>query len=154
MAAGRALQKHLCGLAREEGLHADELDGAVDEMLRINDPFPSNRRMVTTATQLGGYTFPAGTPVAINWAAANRDERVFGDPDAYRPEENRPANIVYGAGPHLCPGRLLSTLQIRGAMAALLRATTEISLDPDQEPVRQPFPSRGFDSVPVLLRFK
>lgn len=146
------LQDQLRGLAREEARHTDELDAAVDEMLRIDDPFPSNRRVVTAPTELAGYTFREGTPVALNWTAANRDERVFGDPDAYRPEENRAANIVYGAGPHICPGRVLSTLQIRGALAALLRATTEISLDPDREPTREDWPSRGFDTVPVVLQ--
>ncbi len=152
VAAHPALQEHLRGLSGEEARHTDELDAAVDEMLRINDPFPSNRRMVTTPVELAGYTFPAGTPVAINWTTANRDERIFGDPDAYRPQENRAANIVYGAGPHICPGRVLSTLQIRGALAALLRATTEIRLDPDLEATREDWPSRGFDTVPVVLR--
>lgn len=146
------LQDRLRELAREESRHTDELDAAVDEMLRINNPFPSNRRVVTTSTELAGYTFPTGTPVAINWTAANRDERRFGDPDEYSPAENRAANIVYGAGPHICPGRVLSTLQIRGALAALLRATTEISLDPDREATREDWPSRGFDTLPVVLR--
>jgi cytochrome P450 len=108
--------------------------------------------VVTTATELAGWTLPAGTPVALNWTAANRDERVFGDPDDYRPADNRTANLVYGAGPHVCPGRLLSTLQIRGALAALLRATTEIGHDPDRPPTRELFPSRGYDTVPVVLR--
>lgn len=152
VARDRALQDHLRALAQDEERHTEELDAAVDEMLRINNPFPSNQRVVTAPTDLAGYTFPRATPVAINWTAANRDERVFGDPDAYRPEENRPANIVYGAGPHICPGRVLSTLQIRGALAALLRATTQISLDPEREPTREDWPSRGFDTVPVVLR--
>ncbi|RIK15515.1 MAG: cytochrome P450 [Acidobacteria bacterium] len=145
------LQEELRALAREEERHTEELDAAVDEMLRIDDPFPSNRRVVTRATELAGYPVPEGTPVAINWTAANRDERVFGDPDAYRPRENRAANIVYGAGPHVCPGRLLSTLQIRGALAALLRATTRIAPDPGREPTREAWPSRGWATVPVVL---
>lgn len=145
------VQAHLRTLAAAEEEHTDELDAAVDEMLRIDDPFPTNRRLATKPTQLAGYEVPAGTRVSVNWTAANRDERIFGDPDAFRPAENRPQNIVYGAGPHVCPGRVLSTLQIRGALAALLRATTQITLDPDRAPVRYPFPSRGFDTVPVLL---
>lgn len=151
VAADRAEQDRLRALARDEAAHTEELDAAVDEMLRINDPFPTNRRVTTEETVLAGHRAPAGTVVAINWTAANRDERVFGDPDAYRPERNREANIVYGAGPHVCPGRVLSTLQIRGALAALLRATSSIALDPDRPPVRYPWPSRGFDTVPVLL---
>lgn len=145
------LQDRFRALAADEEAHTEELDAAVDEMLRIDDPFPTNRRLATRATELAGYELPVGTRVSVNWTAANRDERVFGDPDAYRPAENRAANIVYGAGPHVCPGRVLSTLQIRGALAALLRATTRIVLDPERHPLRYPFPSRGFDTVPVLL---
>lgn len=144
-------QADLRALAQDEDEHAETLDAAVDEMLRIDDPFPSNRRLAVRATELAGYAVPELTPIAVNWTAANRDERVFGDPDAYRPAENRAANIVYGAGPHVCPGRLLSTLQIRGALTALLRASTSIALHPDRPAAREPFPSRGFDDVPVLL---
>lgn len=146
------LQGRLRRLAHAESEHVDGLDAAVDEMLRIDDPFPSNKRITTHATELAGQPLPEGTDVHINWTAANRDPRVFGDPDEFRPEANRAANIVYGAGPHVCPGRVLSTLQIRGALAALLRATSEIRLDPSRPAVREQLPSRGFETVPVMLR--
>lgn len=145
-------QHRLRELAVQEEVHAEELDAAVDEMLRLNDPFPFNKRVTTRETELAGYRVPRGTSVAVNWTAANRDERVFPEPDAYRPHEHRHVNIVYGAGPHICPGRVLSTLQIRGALAALLRATTSIAPDPARPPVPYAFPARGFDTVPVLLR--
>ncbi|WP_163544316.1 cytochrome P450 [Occultella kanbiaonis] len=152
VAATPDLQDRLRDLARNEGEHLDELDAAVDEMLRIDDPFPYNRRVARSASELAGHVVPEGTQVAINWTAANRDERVFGDPDVYRPQENRASNIVYGAGPHICPGRVLSTLQIRSGLTALLRASTEIRLDPERAAVRDPHPSRGFENVPVLVR--
>lgn len=151
VAADPELQDRLRTLARTESEHVEELDAAVDEMLRIADPFPNNTRMTRQETELAGHVLPEGAVVEVNWAAANRDERVFGDPDEYRPERNRPANLVYGAGPHVCPGRVLSTLQIRGALAALLRATTQIRLDPQRPPVCEPLPSHGFARVPVLL---
>lgn len=152
VAAEPQRQEQLRALSHREVDHLEELDAAVDEMLRIDNPFPFNKRVTVQGTQLAGYALAEQTPVFINWTAANRDERVFGDPDAYRPAENRAANIVYGAGPHICPGRVLSTLQIRGALAALLRATTSITLDPGRTPVREAFPSRGFETVPVLLQ--
>lgn len=144
-------QARLRELAADEHEYAEELDAAVDEMLRLEDPFPFNKRVTTQAADLAGYRVPEGTPVAVNWTAANRDERVFPKPDAYRPAAHRRDNIVYGAGPHICPGRVLSTLQIRGALAALLRATTSIELDPERSPQPYPFPSRGYDTVPVIL---
>jgi len=134
------------------GVSDAELDAVLDEVLRIDDPFVANRRVATRDVVVGGREIARGDRVFLNWTAANRDERVFPEPDAYRPAEHRADNIVYGAGPHICPGRVLSTLQIRGALAALLRATTTIELDPAEAPQRYPFPSRGFDTVPVVLR--
>lgn len=151
VASDPELQDSLRALARSESEHLEQLDAAVDEMLRISDPFPSNTRVTRQETELAGHVLPAGAVVVIDWTAANRDEQVFGDPDGFEPEQNRPANIVYGAGPHVCPGRVLSTLQIRGALAALLRATAAIRLDPQRSAVREQSPSRGFETVPVLL---
>lgn len=45
-------QERLRGLSGAEEEHADELDAAVDEMLRLNDPFPSNRRTTVRDTEL------------------------------------------------------------------------------------------------------
>lgn len=144
-------QRRLRALAHEEDAHSEALDAAVDEMLRIDDPFPANRRTTTREADLAGQQLPAGAPVSIDWAQANRDERAFGDPDGYRPATHRPENLVYGVGPHVCPGRLLATMQIRGALAALLRATTGIALDPQRPALRQPGSARGFDAVWTLL---
>jgi cytochrome P450 len=41
----------------------------------------------------------------VLWASANRDEAVFGDPDAFEPIANRRHNLVYGRGLHYCPRR-------------------------------------------------
>ena len=146
-----ALQEELRRLSSDEENHTEVLDSAVDEMLRINDPFPSNRRIVARTTELAGQLLEEGERVMVNWATANRDARAFDDPDDFRPVENRALNLVYGAGPHVCPGRLLSTLQIRGALTAVLRATTSLTLDPANPPVHRPAPSLGFDRVPVLV---
>ena len=46
--------------------------------------------MAAAAVSIGGYVLEAGTRVHINWTPANRDERAFGDPEAYRPRETYP----------------------------------------------------------------
>lgn len=132
---------------RPEGLAA-----AIDEMLRIDDPFLVNRRVTTRAVRIGEHELAAGTRVYLNWTSANRDEAVFGDPDAYRPERNAPHNLVYGAGIHACPGRPLATMELVVAVASLLRATAGIEPAPDAAPVRETYPLGGWRRVPVLLR--
>ena len=124
---------------------------SIDEMLRIDDPFLVNRRVPKVATRIGGFVLERGTRVYLNWTSANRDEAVFGDPDAYRPEENAACNLVYGTGIHVCPGRPLATLELVVAVQALLSETARIELAADAVPVREIYPLGGWRRVPVRL---
>lgn len=125
---------------------------AIDEMLRIDDPFLVNRRVVIVATEIAGFALEPGTRIYLNWTSANRDETVFGDPDAYLPEEHAPHNLVYGTGIHACPGRPLATLELVVAIQTLLGATDCIEMAADTEPVRESYPLGGWRRVPVRLR--
>lgn len=132
---------------RPEGLAA-----AIDEMLRIDDPFLVNRRVTTMAVHVGDHELASGTRVYLNWASANRDEAVFGDPDVYRPERNAPHNVVYGVGIHACPGRPLATMELIVAVRSLLQATPGIDPASDAAPVRETYPLGGWRRLPVRLR--
>jgi cytochrome P450 len=127
------------------------LAAAIDEMLRIDDPFLVNRRVTTVATRIAGFVLVPGTRIYLNWTSANRDERVFGDPDAYRPEEHAPQNLVYGTGIHACPGRPLATLELVVAVQTLLGVTARLELAANAEPVRETYPLGGWRRVPVRL---
>ncbi len=135
-----------------DGASEADLDAAIDEMLRIDDPFIANRRRTTRPVHIAGVEIPAGEVVKLHWTSANRDEAVFGDPDRYDPVANAPHNVVYGTGPHVCPGRPLATLQLRVAVQELLAATTQIIWAPGQTPQREVTPLGGWHSVPVSLR--
>jgi cytochrome P450 len=128
------------------------LAAAIDEMLRIDDPFLVNRRVTTAATRIAGFALPPGKRIYLNWTSANRDEAVFDDPDAYRPEEHAPYNLVYGTGIHACPGRPLATLELAVAVQTLLSMTARVELAAGAEPVRETYPLGGWRRVPVRLR--
>lgn len=124
---------------------------AIDEILRIDDPFLVNRRVAKVATRIAGFVLERGTQIYLNWTSANRDETVFGDPDAYRPEEHAPRNLVYGTGIHVCPGRPLATLELVVAIQALLSVTARVELAADAVPVRETYPLGGWRRLPVRL---
>ena len=124
---------------------------AVDEMLRIDDPFLVNRRVTTKSARVGGFEVEPGTRVYLLWASANRDEAVFGDPDAYRPAEHAAHNLVYGTGIHACPGRPLATLELVTILQTLLQQTERVELASDSQPVRETYPLGGWRRVPVRL---
>lgn len=131
------------------GEHA-AIEAAIEEVLRIDDPFVANRRRTLRPVEVGGRTIPAGQRVMLNWTAANRDPLVFGDPDEFRPEENAPHNLVFGAGPHVCPGRALTLMELRVAVTELLQRTERL-VPADEPPLRERPPVSGWARVPVVL---
>lgn len=136
---------------RDRRSNPARLDAALDELLRIDDPFVSNRRVATTHDSVGGCPVHAGDRVLVDWTNANRDPRVFGDPDRYAPEDNAPHNLVYGAGPHICPGRPLAALELRVLFEELLDATTDLAPAEAVVPVRAERPLGGWSVSPVVL---
>ena len=133
------------------GVSDVELDAIVDELLRRDSPFVGNRRVTTCPVDLDGVQIPAGAKVKLHWTSANRDEQVFGDPDVLDPAGNAPHNLVYGVGPHVCPGRTLATVELRTLVRALLAGTSALLVDPVDDAVREVAPVGGWARVPVLL---
>lgn len=131
------------------GVSDRELEAIIDEFLRIDSPFVLNRRVTTCPVTLGGQEIAAGEQININWTSANRDERVFGNPDEFEPF-NLAKNLVWGTGPHECPGRDLSMAELRAVIRELV-STAVISPATAAAPERASFPLGGFISAPVVL---
>ncbi len=127
-----------------------QVEAVIDEVLRLDDPFVSNRRITTCPVRIGGQDIPSSARVKLNWTSANRDEAVFGD-NRFDPIGNAAANLVYGLGKHVCPGRLLATWELRIALQALMTSVRTIELVPDQAPEREVAPVGGYHRVPVIL---
>ncbi|WP_296189766.1 MULTISPECIES: cytochrome P450 [unclassified Psychrobacter] len=127
-----------------------ELEAIIDEILRIDDPFVSNRRITTCPVSIGAHKLPKGARVQLNWTSANRDEAVFAD-NSFDPQKHAAVNVVYGIGKHVCPGRLLATWQLRMATQALLTHFKDIQLAAGFSLEREQPPLGGYSHVPVVL---
>jgi cytochrome P450 len=126
---------------------------AIDEMLRIDDPFLVNRRVTTRAVRIGEHELAAGDRVYLNWTSANRDEAVFGDPDAYRPEHNAPHNLVYGVPASTrAQGDRWRRWNSSSPWRRCCRPRRGIEPAPDAVPERETYPLGGWRRVPVRLR--
>ena len=137
LAAHPDLQEHL-------RRHPEQVRAANDEILRIHAPLIANRRATTCPVQLGGKPVPAGERITLIWASANRDETVFGDPDAFRLDRDPDLNLLYGAGIHACPGAPLARLEIEAMIQALLAGTQSLQPVPGRPPVPAIYPASGF----------
>jgi len=127
-----------------------EVEAFIDEALRIDDPFVSNRRVTVCPVHIAGITIPSGATVKLNWTSANRDESVF-EKNKFSPEKNRKNNLVYGIGKHVCPGRLLATWELRIMLQALLSSVQTIKLATNQKVEREVAPLGGYHRVPIVL---
>lgn len=129
----------------------DERAAIIDELLRRDDPFVANRRMATCPVELDGQEIATGERLRIHWTSANRDPAVFTDPDAFDPEGHGAANLVYGTGPHVCPGRPLATLELC-VLTGLLLDAFELGPSPRITAEREVSPVGGFRAVGLSLR--
>lgn len=128
------------------------VEAALEEILRIDDPFVANRRRTTADVTVDEHDIEAGALVHLNWTTANRDTRVFPDPDHYDPVGHAPHNLVFGRGPHVCPGRDLTLMGLRVIIAELLANTAWIEPTTERPFVREEPPAGGWARVPVVLR--
>jgi cytochrome P450 len=108
------------------------IPNAIEEALRFDGPVVMQDRMANEDTVLAGVHIPAGSIVQVMAGAANRDPRVFSDPDRYdvrRPNANR--HFAFSQGPHICIGQHLARVEMTRALTAILDKLTNLRLDPD-----------------------
>jgi cytochrome P450 len=123
---------------------------AVEEFLRFDAPIQAGVRRVLEPIEIGGRTIRPGRVLVLLIGAANRDERVFTDPDRLDVGRDPNPHVSFGGGWHLCLGAALSRLEGEIVFGRLLSRFATI--EPDGPAVRRPSPNfRTFDSVPVLV---
>ena len=90
----------------------DLIASAVEEMLRFESPSQIISRIATEEAEIDGVTIKPGVMVALVLGSANRDERVFVDPDSFDVSRNERQNLAFGRGSHFCTGGGLASLEL------------------------------------------
>lgn len=128
------------------------LPSAIDEILRIHGPLVASRRITTQLVEIGGRRIDAGERISLNWVSANRDGRVFNEPDRFCLDRDPRKNLLYGAGLHVCPGAPLARLELRICLEELLNRTVEIRRSRENRPTMSVYPASGFAQLPLEVR--
>jgi len=126
------------------------IPAAVEEFLRLYTPYRGFARTAVEDVEIGGRAIPAGEPIALVYASANRDASKFPDPDQFildRP--NIGEHLAFGRGAHNCPGAPLARLQLRVTLEELLARTSRFELNGEVRPTR--FPEIGALAAPLTL---
>jgi cytochrome P450 len=145
----------------EQPAVADELRGDpgaipnfVEECLRLEGPIKGSFRLALHDTRLAGVPIPAGSMVMAVIGAANRDPRVFENPDRFDARRsNASRNIAFGHGEHFCIGASLARAEARISFERLLARLDDIRLvDPGALSYAESFIIRGLNKVPLRFR--
>ena len=93
---------------------------AVEELLRFESPVQNMGRTTTSDVELHETLIPKGSRVLLLIGAANRDPRVFADPDRLDLGRRIRRHLAFGEGIHHCLGAPLARLEGRVALQRLV----------------------------------
>ena len=99
---------------------------AIEEFVRWATPVSTFRRTATQDTVLKGVEIKKGDWVLMMYGSANRDERVFNNPNTFDVTRNPNPHVAFGGGgPHYCMGAFLAKMQLEALHRQLIfRAPT------------------------------
>ena len=144
--------------ARIEAVQRGALPPAavVEEFLRFETPTHYVARMLAAPLAVGGITIPAGEPITLLLAAANRDPAAYAEPDRFEPrrwlaDPAPPAPLSFAFGPHFCLGASLARLEAETMLETLLAARPAIALAGEALEWRHTGLFRGLRALPVRL---
>ena len=124
----------------------------IDEALRFEPTGHATARYVMQDVDYHGTTIPAGSPILLLLAAANRDPRRYPDPDVFDIHREDIQHLTFGFGLHFCLGANLARLEGRVALDELLNRFPEWDVDPDGMKLASTSTVRGWERMPLVLR--
>ena len=130
-----------------------KIPAAVEEMLRFDGPVHYNVRFTLKEAHLHGTTIPAGKPVFLMKAAANRDPRAFTNAHVFDIDRDRTEsqNLGFGYGIHSCLGAALARLETTIALERLLDFMPRYEVDWDGLEKVHMQNVAGYHHVPVRV---
>ncbi|RJL31702.1 cytochrome P450 [Bailinhaonella thermotolerans] len=131
---------------------AGAIDPWIEETLRYDTSSQSIARTPTRDLELYGSRVPAGEPMVLIVGSANRDPRVFPDPDRYDLTRDTSQLVSFGSGRHFCLGASLARLEARVALTELVRRVRTYDIDPEGARRVHSANVRGFATLPTTVK--
>ncbi|XP_059644978.1 cytochrome P450 78A5 [Cornus florida] len=121
--------------------HLPYLNAIVKETLRMHPPGPllSWARLAIHDTHVGEHFIPAGTTAMVNMWAISHDERVWSEPNEFKPERFMEEEVPimgsdlrlapFGSGRRVCPGKAMGLATVQLWLAQLLQNLKWVASD-------------------------
>jgi cytochrome P450 family 142 subfamily A polypeptide 1 len=129
------------------------IPSAVEECLRWVTPVINMARTATTDVQIRDKTIPEGDQVLLMYASANRDERVFAEPQRFDVTRTPNPHVTFGHSAHFCLGASLARLEIKVMLEEVLQRLPDMQVAELDAPVKRTHSSfiRGITALPVMF---
>uniref|UniRef100_A0A914HG35 Cytochrome P450 n=1 Tax=Globodera rostochiensis TaxID=31243 RepID=A0A914HG35_GLORO len=141
---------HLFGEYPERDITYDDLprmrytEQCVRETMRLLPSVPLIGRDITEATEICGFTIPAGCTAMVAPFSIHRDKRYYHAPDDYDPEHFSEENVLrrnkepfaylpFSAGPRNCIGQKFAGTEQKISLAKIFRRFRIISVQHELE---------------------
>lgn len=97
------------------------VESAVEELLRYDCAVQYALRFALEDTEVAGQRIPRGSSIIFMLGAANRDPKVFPDPDRLDITRHAKQHVAFSHGVHYCLGASLARLELQRAFLALTK---------------------------------
>jgi len=127
------------------------IENWIDETLRFDGSSQMLARTLTDDVELHGVRIPKDGRALLLIGSANRDPRVFLEPDRYDLDRDTAEMVSFGAGRHFCLGAPLARLEARIALNELVRRVKDYDIDESGAKRVHSVNVRGFESLPTTV---
>lgn len=130
----------------------DRVALVVEEILRLGGgPGGGLPRYARADIAIGGVTIRAGEAVLLSVGAANRDGRVFMNPDRFAAERAPNPHLAFGYGRRYCIGASLARVELAAVFGRLFTRfpTLRLAIPWESLRVRTDLLTGGLEAVPV-----
>ena len=105
------------------------LDGATEEFLRFYSPVSGGGRTFSSDCEIGGVRFREGERLWLSWSMANRDPRMFPEPDEINLSRKGIRHAGFGLGIHRCIGSNMARMAFKQMVSAIMDRMPDFACD-------------------------
>lgn len=122
-----------------------------EETLRYDTSTQLLARVTTEDVEMYDMTVPAGDRVVVLLGAANRDPRVFEDPEHFNIDRDTGSILSFGMGRHFCMGASLARLETNIAFEEFIRRCADYTVNESDAVRVHSINVRGFANLPIEM---
>jgi len=122
----------------------------VEEMLRWASTNAYVQRVAVAPTEVAGVPVAVGDALTLWNCSANRDERIFADPDRFDVGRHPNRSVAFGSGIHHCIGSMTARAELAALVSLFADSQVVLRRDGDIRRLRSNF-MLGITRLPVAV---